>query len=149
MAYPKLSVLFVCSGNICRSPFAAVLLEKKLRALGIDDVLVESAGTMDLDARGASRLAYQVAADSGLDLSRHLSRHVNRTMLEDADIVVAMKKAHAEYVEALLPSVATKTIVLDVPDPYGLQKQTYETAFTVIEDAMPMIIDEVRKKLTE
>ncbi|MBN1592807.1 MAG: hypothetical protein JW941_06110, partial [Candidatus Coatesbacteria bacterium] len=137
------SVLFVCSGNICRSPFAAVMLEKKLWALGLDDVLVESAGTMDLEPRRASRLALEVADEKGLDLSHHLSRHVDRTMLEDAGIVIAMTKAHAEYLEALMPGVSEKTIVLEVPDPYGLQKETYRVAFQVIEDAMPMIIDEV------
>jgi protein-tyrosine phosphatase len=149
MGNQRLNVLFVCSGNICRSPLAAALLEKQLRALGIDDVYVESAGTMNLEGRGASRWALEVAADNGLDLGHHVSRQVNRTMLEDADIVVAMTNAHAEYVAAVLPGVSKRTIVLEVPDPYGLQKQTYETALAVIEDAMPLIIDKVRKTLGE
>ena len=147
MGDQKLNVLFVCSGNICRSPLAAALFEKKLRALGIDDVFVESAGTMDLEGRGASRSALEVAADNGLDLSHHVSRQVNRSMLEGVDIIVAMTKAHAEYIAAILSGVEKKTIVLDVPDPYGLQKQTYEAAFAMIEEATPSIIDEVRKKL--
>ncbi len=147
MGNQQLNVLFVCSGNICRSPLAAALLEKKLRALGIDDVFVESAGTMDLEGRGASRWSLEVGAENALDLSHHVSRQVNRSMLEDADIVVAMTKAHAEYIAAILSGVEEKTIVLDVPDPYGLQKETYEAAFAVIEAAAPLIIDEVRKKL--
>jgi len=149
MGNQRLNVLFVCSGNICRSPLAAALLEKKLKQLGIDDVYVESAGTMNLEGRGASRWALEVAADNGLDLAHHVSRQVNRAMLEDADIVVAMTNAHAEYIAAVLPNVSKRMIVLDVPDPYGLQKQTYETALSVIEDAMPLIIGEVRKTLGE
>ena len=147
MGNQRLNVLFVCSGNICRSPLAAAMLEKRLCALGIDHVLVESAGTVDLRGRGASRWALEVAADNGLDLSHHVSRQVNRSMLEDADIVVAMTNAHAEYIADILPGIRKKTIALDVPDPYGLQKETYEAAFAVIEEAMPLIIDEVRKKL--
>ncbi len=143
----KLNVLFVCSGNICRSPLAAALLEKRLEALGIDDVFVESAGTMDLEGRGASRWSLEVGADNALDLSHHVSRQVNRSMLEDADIVVAMTKAHAEYIADILPGIRKKTISLDVPDPYGLQKETYEAAFAVIQKAVPLIIDEVRKRL--
>jgi len=149
MGDQKLNVLFVCSGNICRSPLAAALLEKKLGALGTDGVLVESAGTMDLEGRGASWSALEVAADNGLDISHHASRQVNRSMLEGADVIVAMTKAHAEYMAGILPRVEEKVIVWDVPDPYGFQKETYEAVYALIEEAMPLITDEVRKKLGE
>jgi len=149
MGNHRLNVLFVCSGNICRSPLAAALLSKNLSALGIENVFVESAGTMDLEGRGASRSALEVAADNGLDLSHHASRQVNESMLEGTDIVVAMTEAHAAYMAEVLPGIRKRTIVLDVPDPYGLQKQTYEVVFAMIQEATPSIVDEVRAKLGE
>jgi len=143
----RFEVLFVCSGNICRSPLAAALLERKLRVLGIEGVVAKSAGTLDLEGRGASHWAKEVAAENGLDLSDHVSRQVNRRMLEEAGVVVAMSKGHAEQLSSILPSVERKMVVLDVPDPYGLEKKAYEAAFGAIRDAMPLIIDELRVKL--
>lgn len=137
----------MCSGNICRSPLAAALLERELRVLGTEGVVAESAGTLDLDGRGASHWAIEVAAENGLDLSHHVSRQVNKRMLEDASIVVAMSQGHAEQLSSILPAVERRMLVLDVPDPYGLQKQAYEAVFGAIKDAMPLIIDEVRVKL--
>ncbi len=137
----------MCSGNICRSPLAAALLEKELSVLGIDGVVAESAGTLDLEGRGASHWAIEVATENGLDLSHHVSRQVSKRMLEDAGIVVAMSQGHAEQLSSMLPSVERRMVVLDVPDPYGLQKQAYEAVFVTIKDAMPLIIDEVRVKL--
>lgn len=149
MAKPQLNVLFICSGNICRSPYAAALLSRELAGLGIDSdsVKVESAGTLDLGGRGASRLAHQLAAERGLDLSQHLSRQVDKGMLYHADIVVAMTPSHAVYLAELSRDALRKTVVWDIPDPYGLTERSYGIAFAQIDQAMVPLINEIKKKI--
>ncbi|MCD6328059.1 hypothetical protein J7M28_10985 [bacterium] len=147
MREKKLLVLFVCSGNICRSPLGAAMLKSELDTLGIDGVIVESAGTFYLDGRCASELAIEVAFEHGLDLTHHRSRQINEDMLLEADIVVAATPAHADHMATLCPETRKKAIVLDVPDPYGMHRESYNVAFSQLSDAMPMIIEEIRRKL--
>ena len=145
----RLIVLFICSGNVCRSPLGAAMLESDLRQEGISGVTVSSAGTLDMESRPASRYALEVGHDHGLDLSDHISRMVDENMLGEADIVVAVTPAHAEYLVELCPSVEQKIVVLDVPDPYGLQFESYKAAYSQLRDGMPIVIDAVQNKLEE
>src|SRR2546430_16016254 len=93
-------VLFVCTGNICRSPLAAALLERALRERGLE-VTVASAGTGAWDGAPASEGAYLVGLERGLDLSGHRARLLTRELVEKAHLILTMARHHRARVDEL------------------------------------------------
>ena len=100
-------VLFVCTGNTCRSPLAAAVAADFLKGAG-QSLQTRSAGTGALDGVPASDLAVRVAAEAGLDLHTHRARAVTRDMVEGAALVLAMTRAHAEALRRLAPAAAPR-----------------------------------------
>jgi len=89
-------LLFVCSGNTCRSPMAAALGQEMMaRIQALRQVDVASAGTSATDGTPASGNALKVMRESGLDLGGHRSRLATPTVIEAADLVLTMTAAHA------------------------------------------------------
>ena len=86
-------VLFVCTGNLCRSPLAEVLLRRRLTERGIDDTAVSSAGTWAAHSR-APREAQVVAEELGCDLADHRARRIDAGLLASADLVIGMTADH-------------------------------------------------------
>src|SRR5213596_3609541 len=93
-------VLFVCTGNICRSPLAAALLQRALKERGLD-MNVTSAGTGAWDGAPASEGAYLVGLERGLDLSGHRARLLTRELVEQADLILTMARHHRARVDEL------------------------------------------------
>ena len=93
-------VLFVCTGNICRSPLATSLLERALKERGLE-VTVTSAGTGAWDGAPASEGAYLVGLERGLDLSGHRARLLTRELVEKADLILTMARHHRARVDEL------------------------------------------------
>jgi len=121
------SVLFVCTGNLYRSPTAAAFFSKKLQAAGrAQDWVIESAGTWTAAGQGIPRKVLRVASSLGIDLSQHITRQVDRVLLEQSDLVVVMEKGHKEALGIEFPVVQNKLQLLsemgdqlayDIPDP--------------------------------
>ena len=93
-------VLFVCTGNICRSPLAEVLLRHVAQERGLD-VAVSSAGTGAWNDAPASEGAYLVALERGLDLSTHRARLLTRELVGEADLILTMSRHHRARVDEL------------------------------------------------
>src|SRR5207249_11589203 len=87
------NVLFVCTGNICRSPLAAALLERALKERGLE-VAVTSAGTGAWDGAPASEGAYPVGLERGPDLSGHRARLLTREPVQRADPILTLARHH-------------------------------------------------------
>lgn len=127
------TLLFICTGNICRSPMAAALFRKLAQERG-DDVQVESAGTWGVDGQPASPLAREVLEARGLKLDDHRARTVTREMLARADLVLTMTRSHRDALVAEFPFVRPKIRMLsqiegieyDIADPYGEPREAYE-----------------------
>ena len=83
-------VLFVCTGNLCRSPSAALLLRQQLGDTGGAEVEVHSAGTVEADSFGSPRALVQEGRAFGIDLGAHVPRMVEPGMIEAADLVVGL-----------------------------------------------------------
>ncbi|MBX3461669.1 MAG: Sua5/YciO/YrdC/YwlC family protein [Planctomycetes bacterium] len=131
-------VLFVCTGNTCRSPLAAALArELTARQLGVAaaDVLhhglaFTSAGTGALPDLPASEGSLAVAAELGIDLGEHRSRPVDPVLLERADRIYCLGRGHLRAILAEAPAAGGKATLLrpdglDVADPYGGDLRTY------------------------
>lgn len=102
----------VCTGNICRSPMAEVMLRTELSRRGCDGIEVASAGTWAGYGNPAQPEALEVMQNRGIDLEAHRSRPVDPEELAAADLVVAMTSVHARELGQLAEAVGTKMVLM-------------------------------------
>jgi protein-tyrosine-phosphatase len=94
-------ILFVCTGNTCRSPLAEALARRVLVERALAGVEVGSAGTSAWDGAPASDGALLIGMERGLDLSQHRAQMLTRELVRDSDLILAMGPHHLERIEAL------------------------------------------------
>jgi protein-tyrosine phosphatase len=150
-------ICFVCTGNICRSPSAALVMAEQLRRAGLDDrVRVSNAGLGGWHAGDAvDPRAAAVLAAHGYPVE-HVAAQIGPDHL-DADLLVAMDRGHEKAlrrqaddpsrVRLLRSFVPDAAGDLDVPDPYYGGPEGFEEVLTMIEAAMPGLMDWVREHL--
>src|SRR5271169_1130752 len=143
-AMRKPLLLFVCSGNICRSPMAAALAADAAARDGLD-IKVVSAGTMALVGEGAEAGAQRAVAEIGLTLAPHRARQVNREALLEADLSVAATRNHKAWLRAQAPeanviSFDELTGLGDIPDPYGAGPEEYRAVRDMLRVGMPSVL---------
>ncbi len=151
------AVLFVCTGNICRSPTAEGVFRAVLEANGLAEaVAVDSAGTGSWhvgeppDAR-----AREAAARRGIDISDQRARQVREADFDRFDLVLALDEGHYRQLERLCPDGRRDRLRLlldfapalgipDVPDPYYGGPDGFETVLDMIEAASAGLLAEIR-----
>jgi protein-tyrosine-phosphatase len=143
---PRRSVLFVCTGNTCRSPLAEALCRRMLAdRLGCDPgelaargFAVASAGVMAYPGDAASPPGVDVAAEMRADLTAHRSRMVHPDLLAAATDVIAMTRGHLMALRAAFPGVGPEPVLLcdgdDLPDPIGGGADEYRACARQIAD---------------
>lgn len=142
-----MNVLFVCTGNTCRSPMAAALFNKIAVERGLD-VRIESAGLFAADGEPASNEAIIVMQKYGIDLLGHHSQSVNTELLEKSDLILTMTAAHKMVLEQSCPG---KVFTLceyagtdfDIDDPYGGDVEEYEECAKQIYEALGKAADRI------
>jgi protein-tyrosine phosphatase len=142
-------ILFVCTGNICRSPTAEGVLKHLSRELGVE-VHVESAGTHDYHVgTPPDERAQHHAKSRGYDLSTQRARQLRKRDFEIFDIIVAMDRGHLELLELHCPMQHRAKLRMlvrghDVPDPYYGGPEGFEQVLDMVEAACLGLLHEIR-----
>ena len=147
-----ISIMFVCLGNICRSPLAEFIVRQRAIERGFSGRFhFESAGTGDWHiGKAADRRMQQTAASHGIDLGPHRASQITRNRISQWDWFVAMDEAN--YNDLLsMGANPSRTLMMrqfedegrtaDVPDPYYGGEQGFEDVFTILSDNADTLID--------
>jgi protein-tyrosine-phosphatase len=136
-------ILFVCTGNLCRSPMATGLLRQRLAEKGLDSHhRVFSAGVWAVDDHPASENAVTVMAERGIDISDHVAHTINAGDVAEADLILVMGREHEQMIRNMWPQYGWKIHRLsemagkrqDIPDPYGDPIEEYRDCADTLAD---------------
>jgi protein-tyrosine-phosphatase len=141
------TILFICTGNTCRSPMAAGLLKKLFMKKHVDAMQVGSAGLVALPGNPASFNAIRVAQENSVDLKKHKARLVTQELIESADLILVMEPQHRQQLLHRYPEASAKTLLFrhfarygsrerGINDPYGLNLEAYRFCFADIKECV-------------
>jgi len=151
-------ILFVCTGNSCRSVMAERYLQKRLKESGRKDVEVLSAGTSPFAGMRATEGALKVLAEEGADASDYYAKRLTRPDVTQADLIFIMERRHKRHVEQIDASASGKTYFLkdfkklgdfrisgepDIADPVGRDIEFYRKVFSVIKSSVENVLREI------
>lgn len=150
------NVLFVCTGNTCRSSMAEILFKDMLKSENLDyRVKVRSSGTSVYTSLPASDNAIEAARELELDLTGHRSQKINIDMLREADLILAMTRVHKAHILDIMPDAKDKVFTLveyatdgkegDISDPFGYDLDTYKKCRDEIKKYLEMVIRKIRE----
>ena len=149
-----MKILVVCSGNICRSPMVAEYLRHRAAEAGSDPLLVDSAGTLDIEDQPAAPEAIETLREIGLDLSGHRSKGIAGTDLLSSFAVIGMSQVHLEILAARFPRGPSVRWLLrafesgpspasgapELEDPIGQPVEAYRECFDIIRPCVDHLV---------
>ena len=153
-----MNILFVCTGNTCRSAMAEAAAKKIIETQPeqYGGFSVASAGVMCAGPSQASPQAVIVAAEHGCDMSQFTAKQITEAMVDAADYVFSMTRQHKQMLDYAMPQHSGKTFLLtayamgdasapDIPDPYGGSIEEYAQCFAVLNAQIAAVLEKIKK----
>lgn len=149
------TILFLCLGNICRSPLAERYLRNRLDERGLDQFTVDSAGFIETEGRSSPDSAVETAPEFGVSLADHASTRVTRSMLRDSDVVfvmdaqnyVRLKRQYGDLVDhAWFLKSFSDADDYEITDPYDADVEEFRRVYAEITDAVDAFVDQVESR---
>ncbi|MFO7891799.1 MAG: low molecular weight protein arginine phosphatase [bacterium] len=155
MSKRKYKILFVCTGNSCRSPMAEGILRDYLKRNKIENFEVASAGIMAPSGLPASNYSLMVSVENGIDLSSHRSQLIDRDLIESSDLILVMEESHKKFIAKFFPFSKDRVYLLknfgenakggEVADPMGYELEIYRRCYKELKKEIYRIILELIK----
>lgn len=149
-------IMFVCTGNVCRSAMAHHYMQKKLYDLGREnDIVVSSCGTNALNGDTSTSNAKVVMKNYGVDLDSHKATNMLDIDIENYDLILGMTEQHKYNVLAYFPKLKGKVFTLkeyvygsdieniDIDDPWGYSLQIYDACSKEIVDCVNKLLEKI------
>jgi protein-tyrosine phosphatase len=136
------NLLFVCTGNLCRSPMAQALLAARLKERGQDDVTVASAGLAACVGDPPPPPVCSRMTARGLDVTQHRARQFTPEMAHASDLILVMDAGHKRRIESHSNELRGRVRLIgewrgrEVPDPYGRSEEAYDDCLRILEDCL-------------
>jgi protein-tyrosine-phosphatase len=152
----QFTVLFVCSGNSCRSPMAKGIFDKIVKddTRKIVDIISFSAGTSAIQGQLPNENAQKAVLKYGADIRHHLSTQLTKERIKIADLILVMEQKHKDIILEMYPRVKAKTFVMtnyiskateSIPDPLGHSLKTYQAT----ADKLHRLLVKIYKKIND
>lgn len=147
-----MNILFVCSGNTCRSPLAEAIARRMFEVAGRNDVEVSSAGIQAWDGSSASDGSILVGLERGLDLSTHRSRMITPELVAATDLILVMAPQQVERIKEINPAANVHLLAgyatgeragRTVQDPFGGDLDSYRETANDLERELSGLIERI------
>lgn len=147
-----ISIMFVCSGNICRSPMAHYYMQKRVYEIGMEDnYCINSCGTHAFNGQKATDDAIYTISKYSVNLLKHRATNIQDSNIEEVDYIICMTRMHSDYVIEKYPNLKDKVYILkemvldnkeyiDIDDPWGLDLKVYSGCAKEIVEAVDKLI---------
>ncbi len=155
-----MKILFVCTGNTCRSSMAEGIFKKMLKEMGskYEDIQVISAGISAVNGSPSSEFALKALLEQDVDISEHSATQLSAKMVDEADLILTMTVAHKNMILSIIPEAKEKTYTLkeysvgdvnlqdnlNISDPYGMPYSRYKECAKEISDSLEKIVNKIQ-----
>lgn len=153
-----MNIMFICTGNICRSAMAHLMLEKRLNELNKKDINIFSCGTSAYDGDGASYNTIEVLKRYDIDARNHRATNIRNTNIEDMDIILCATSSHKNVVKRMYPEIENKVFTMkeycgyaenkgdiDILDPWGYDMEVFRKCADDISICIELLLQKIYK----
>lgn len=141
-------IVFVCTGNTCRSPMAEIIMKNKVKSAGITDVRVTSAGLSATTGDKINPKSFAALKGLGLKPYGFKSKPLTKKLIKSADAIICMTISHKNYLSGYenVTTISELTGLSDVLDPYGQSAEIYMETARQLNEACEIILNKIVRK---